>query len=115
MGDLYWTHLQDEQQAVAGVCAGNGQTNPLVVEARLTAPSGAPWDFSGGDGNKYNKLPIAANLGFACSGIWNLTGQFSTLPYDNWPGVTHRSVNATADQHDINQTADATDSGLGTA
>ena len=116
MGDRYWTHPQDEQQSDgAGGCAGNGQTNPIVCEARVTAPSGAPWDFSAGDGNKFNKLPAATEFGFACSGVWNLTSIFSALPYDKWPGVSTSSVNATADQYNIGHNADATDSGLGTA
>ena len=98
-----------------GGCTRNGVTNPIVCEARLTAPTGAPFDFSGGDGNAYNQLPTAASFGFVCSGVWNLKQIFSALPYDNWPGVNTSSVNATADQESIGHTADQTDTGLGTA
>ena len=116
MGDLYWTHSQDELQSDGmGGCQSSGATNPVVCEARVTAPNGAPWDFSTCNGNDCHKLLGAGDFGTVCSGVWNLTSIFSTLPYDNWPGVNTSSVNATADQYNIGHDADALDAGLGTA
>jgi len=51
MTDLFWTNHQDEMIQQAGVCAPNmidGHANYTVpkVEARLTAPAGAPEQFN---------------------------------------------------------------------
>ena len=116
MTDRYYTATQDTQTS-----NGSGGCTPIIppptvpkVEARLTAPTGAPFDFSGGDGNAYQKLPPPTDFTFGCDAVWQLSAQFSTLPYDNWPGMNTSSANATGDQYSTGQTSDAMNSGLGT-
>jgi hypothetical protein len=86
--------MNDSSGGAPGICiALVPRPLPRWVEARLTAPAHAPFDFSGGDGNKYLKLPVAAELcyNFNCSGIWNATFAFTSLPYGSWPGAIKSS------------------------
>lgn len=93
MPDRFFTTSQDNSMndgdTPPGACTRRVPPPVIpLVEALLVAPYGAPFDFSLGDGNAYNKLPVAANLAnFRCSGIWNNTDAFSGLSYSTWPGA----------------------------
>ena len=120
MADRFFTSPQDDSMS-----DGEGGCTQLVppaqnpwVEARLFAPTGAPYTFTTGDGNIESKMPGLLGAGvwwFTCSGAWNATYAFSPLPYDSWPGVNTTGINATGDQYDTGATGDQLNAGLGTA
>ena len=122
MPDRFFTNSQDKQTSNS---MHTGCT-PIVpppqtpyVEARITAPAGAPFNFSAGDGNAYNQLPGAwnnwADFSWMCSGVWLMTNLFSALPYTPWPGVSTTGTNASADQYNVGATGDSPNAGLGVA
>ena len=87
MTDLFWTNHQDEMVQQAGVCTPNmidGHANYIVpkVEARLTAPAGAPEQFNTyfALGNQRRMSEVQLDCG--CS-VAALDGTF-----DAWPTGT---------------------------
>jgi hypothetical protein len=86
MTDRFWIDAQDNQEQQdlnEGKVDGDG--NPLppdlecvslklttpLVEARLTAPRGAPLQFATASPNRWLAMPTAADFGIACTGVWN--------------------------------------------
>lgn len=121
MHDRFFTTSQDKMtndgSGPPGACTAiiPAPETPYV-EARIIAPSSAPFDFSSGDDNAYSKLPSApwSDFSWTCLPIWNLTDQFTTLAYTTWPGVSAKPESATADQYSTGGTGDATNAGFGT-
>lgn len=123
MTDRFFTSSQDNSMndggAAGGACTAliPPATVPLV-EARIFAPTGAPYNFSTGDGNVEQKMPgyldPATNWSFQCSGVWNADELFVAPIYRSWPGVNTTPNNFTADQYTIGKDASGADFGLGT-
>jgi hypothetical protein len=79
MSDRFWIQTQDNQHQENTAseddppnlqCVSSGLTVPQV-EARLTAPIGAPLKFDADSANRWNKMPAQDSFGIGCSGIWN--------------------------------------------
>ncbi|MEI8290351.1 MAG: hypothetical protein WCH99_12845 [Verrucomicrobiota bacterium] len=90
MTDRFWTSHQDEMQAGTDGCEpkldGDGHPTYTIpkVEARLTAPEGAPETFQTfyAQSNQ-NQMPTDDEFTFSCDGIRGTPSVF-----DQWPGGT---------------------------
>ena len=69
MVDRFW-QVMDNQTSVEDECLSADLALPLV-EARLTAPVGAPMQFATASENRWWPMPSQAGWSIACSGVWS--------------------------------------------
>jgi hypothetical protein len=103
MSDRFWVDPDDTQHQVDGACVSSHLSPPLV-EARLTAPPGAPMQFTAASPHRWVAMPQPDYFGMGCSGVWNYgyTVQPYTKPFGflnpvSIPGAGTNPANLTND------------------
>jgi hypothetical protein len=120
MPDRFWIDHDDNQQSDGGSppgCQKAGYTVPMV-EARLTAPVGAPLQFTTASADRWLAMPAQTDFSIACSGIWGYGEKIQafTKPLDPPSGsstVSDGGAGAAAAGGAANTAPGAGDSNLG--